>query len=138
MKKVFLWAWVIRMASLLPCAGGAQKPAGRENLKSEVYGHRVTLSWENPDWGETLLSADFELEGVPVTDNEISLETDGWTVKTTNTSDYSCSWFRYPTSDFLGADNYDVLIGNGDLTAPLLLDIMECDDHDMHQDEWLI
>ncbi|MDE5606386.1 MAG: hypothetical protein K2I68_03695, partial [Bacteroidales bacterium] len=106
MKKVFLWIWTILMATLLPCAGRAQKPAGPDNLKAEVYGHRVTLSWENPDWGETLLSTGFELKGVPLTDNETSLETDGWTVKKTNTSDYSCSWFRYPTSDFMGADNY--------------------------------
>lgn len=116
----------------------AQKPAGPDNLKAEVYGHRVTLSWENPDWGETLLSAGFELEGVPLTDNETSLESDGWTVKKTNTSDYSCSWFRYPTSDFMGADNYDMLVGSGLRSAVVFLDIMDGDDHDLHQDEWLI
>lgn len=139
MKKVFLWSLVTLMANLLPCAAAwAQKPAGPDNLKAEVFGHRVTLSWENPDWGETLLSTGFELEGVPVTDNKISLETDGWTVKTTNTSDYSCSWFRYPTSDFIGADNYDVLVGNGQRSAVVFLDIMDGDDHDLHQDEWLI
>ncbi|MDE7090141.1 MAG: choice-of-anchor J domain-containing protein, partial [Bacteroidales bacterium] len=139
MKKVFLWTWVIIMATLLPCAAGwAQKPAGPDNLKSEVFGHRVTLSWENPDWGKTLLSADFELEGVPLTDNVTSLETDGWTVKKTNTSDYSCSWFRYPTSDFMGADNYDVLVGSGERSAVVFFDLMDGDGHDMHQDEWLI
>lgn len=139
MKKVFLWSLVTLMANLLPCVTAwAQKPAGPDNLKSEVYGHRVTLSWENPDWGETLLSTGFELEGVPVTDNKISLETDGWTVKMTNMSDYSCSWFRYPTSDFIGADNYDVLVGNGQRSAVVFLDIMDGDDHDLHQDEWLI
>lgn len=116
----------------------AQKPAGPDNLKAEVFGHRVTLSWEHPDLGETLLSTGFELEGVPLTDNETSLESDGWTVKTTNTSDYSCSWFRYPTSDFMGADDYDMLVGNGERSAVVFLDVMDGDDHDLHQDEWLI
>ncbi len=137
MKKIFLWGFVILLANLLPCAARAQQPAVPANLKADVMGHRVTLNWEHPDLGETLLSTDFELEGVPVTDDEISLDTDGWTVKTTNTSDYSCTWFRYPTSDFMGADNYEILVGNGLRSAVVFFDIVE-DEHDMHQDEWLI
>lgn len=139
MKKVFLWSFVVLMANLLPCVTSwAQKPASPDNLKTEVFGHRVTLSWENPDWGEALISTSFELKDVPLTDNVVSLESDGWTVKKTNTSDYSCSWFRYPTSDFMGADNYDMLVGSGQRSAVVFFDIMEDDDHDLHQDEWLI
>lgn len=115
----------------------AQKPVQPEQLKAEVVGHKVTLSWQNPDLGEVLVTTGFESEGSEQGDR-VPLDVDGWTVKTTNNSDYSCTWFNYPNSDFMGAENYDWLIHSGQRSAVVYLDVMEDGEHDMHQDEWLI
>ncbi len=125
-----------KMTANTPKAGAA-KPAAPKNLEASVYGHRVTLSWANPDMGEVLAQTDFEDETVEQGD-DISLEVNGWTVKSTNTSDYSCTWFNYPTLDFMGANDYEMLIYKGLRSAVVYMDIMEDDEHKMHQDEWLI
>lgn len=138
MKKYFvLWS----LAAFLMMSAGvfcqAQQPAKPEQLKAEVVGHKVELSWQNPNLGEVLVTTGFESEGSEQSDR-VPLDVDGWTVKTTNNSDYSCTWFNYPNSDFTGADNYDWLIHSGQRSAVVYLDVMEDGEHDMHQDEWLI
>lgn len=115
----------------------AQQPAAPEQLKAEVVGHRVELSWQNPDMGEVLAENGFESDEA-LQGDEVSLEVDGWTVKTTNTSDYSCTWFNYPTRDYMGADDFATLIHSGERSAAIFLDVMDDGEHDMHQDEWLI
>lgn len=115
----------------------AQKPATPKNLKADtVIGHQVSLSWENPDAGVELLSTGFE---TLLPTDTVSLEVEGWTVKKHNTSSYSCSWFNYPSTEFIenASENYDILIHHGKRSAAIFPDMME-DGHDLHQDEWLI
>lgn len=101
-----------------------------------MTGHRVTLTWDNQEAGEKILFNTFEKEGAAL-DDEVSLEENGWTVKTTNTSDRTCTWFNYPTAEFLGASDYEKLVFDGQRSAAVFMD-MGGDDNDMHQDEWLI
>ncbi|MDE7149104.1 MAG: choice-of-anchor J domain-containing protein, partial [Bacteroidales bacterium] len=136
-RKILCCLTTLLAMSALSVVVYAQQPAKPEQLKAEVVGHRVELSWKNPDVGAVLAATGFESADAEPGDR-VSLEVDGWTVKTTNNSDYSCTWFNYPTSEFTGADNYDWLIHSGERSAVVYLDVVEDGEHDMHQDEWLI
>lgn len=145
LKVAVFSAWMMLGAAEMTAAnvpglkGGVAtpKPATPKNLEASVYGHKVTLSWANPDMGAVLVQNDFEDETVEQGD-DISLKVNGWTVKTTNTSDYSCTWFNYPTLDFMGANDYEMLIYKGQRSAVIYMDMIDDGEHDMHQDEWLI
>ena len=136
MKKIFLSGWLVLAASVLTVVL-AQQPSVPQNLQADVLGHKVTLRWENPDVDKMLITNDFEMDNVEPGE-QVSLEQDGWTVRTTNTSYYACTWFSYPTAEFMDLDNYEIIIGNGKRSAAIFLDVMEEDGHAKHQDEWLI
>lgn len=126
----------LAFAALLLCGNlPAQKPGAPLNLKVDtIIGHAVSLSWTNPDKGELLFESGFEKANPD--DLSPSFE-QGWTVKSTNTSYYACSWFNFPTKDFLEVEYYEDLIHSGKKSAAVFLDPVE-DEHPMHQDEWLI
>ena len=113
----------------------AQKPDAPLNLKVDtIIGHAVSLSWTNPDKGDVIFESGFEKK----TAGDITPSfDDNWTVKTTNTSYYACTWFNFPTEDFTDSEDYERLIHSGKNSAAVWLD-PEGDDHPMHQDEWLI
>lgn len=114
----------------------AQKPESPKNLKVDtVIGHQVSLGWENPDEGEVLFESGFEKQNA-ADSNDYGFE-QGWTVKSTNTSYYACSWFNYPALDFYGMDDYGTLVRSGKKSAVVWFDPDE-EEHPMHQDEWLI
>lgn len=126
----------LAFAALLLCGNlPAQKPGTPLNLKVDtIIGHAVSLSWTNPDKGDILFESGFEKADVE--DLSPAFE-QNWTVKSTNTSYYACSWFNFPTEDFIVADDYEELIHSGKKSAAVFLDPVE-DEHPMHQDEWLI
>lgn len=138
MKTYRLWNfWGFTVLSVLFSFGtiAAQKPAAPKNLKVDtIIGHEVYLSWTNPDKGSVLFENSFEK--ADPSDLTPSFE-QGWTVKSTNTSYYACSWFNFPTEDFIDAEEAGQLIHSGKKSAAVWLDPTE-DDHPMHQDEWLI
>ena len=68
------------------------EPQTPEGVNAEVFGTRVELSWSNGDAGSPLLECGFE---------EGSFPAEGWSTKVTNNYQYLCSWFSYPSSDFL-------------------------------------
>lgn len=113
----------------------AQKPVAPANLKVDsIIGHQVHLSWANPDTGVILHQMGFET----LSADTISF-TDGWTVKTTNASDYACTWFNFPSPDIMAeGGDYDMMIHSGKRSATVFPDFNESGDHKMHQDEWLI
>lgn len=116
----------------------AQKPQTPADLKVDtIIGHEVTLSWTNPDQGEAVFTSGFERSN-PADSNVIEFE-QGWTVKTTNSSYYACTWFNYPSDDTREWDEYRTLINSGEKSAVLFPDMAsESADYNMHQDEWLI
>lgn len=136
MKRILLSGWMALAASGLT-AVFAQQPPVPQNLTADVLGHNVALRWENPDVGSVLAMNDFEVEDAEQGER-VSLEAEGWTVRTANTSYYACTWFSYPTAEFMEMDNYEILIGSGKRSAAVWLDVMDDGEHDMHQDEWLI
>lgn len=128
------------MSGLVPVSAqqvADAKPVAPRDLAAEVTGHRVILSWTNGGQGEVLVTNNFEKAGAQP-DDEVSLLVDGWTVKTTNTSSPSCTWFNYPNAEWTGASDWAKLIYEGDRSAVVAMDLIEDGEHDMHQDEWLI
>lgn len=125
----------IRMTALLAIVAAGSLtafpvPVAPVNLKAVASGTRVDLAWENGDAGETLLNCDFEGEEFPETD---------WSVRTTNDYNYICSWFHFPSEDFLQTNNYQDYIHAGQKSAMLYFDRYALKgDHDPAQDEWLV
>lgn len=127
---------ILAMAAIIPVKSlVAQKPVSPANLQVDtIIGHQVHLSWSNPDTGAILHQMGFET----LSADTISF-TDGWTIKTTNSSDYACTWFNFPSPEIMreGGD-YSMMIHSGKRSATVFPDMNESGDHDMHQDEWLI
>ena len=101
------------------------------NLKADVTGIRVDLSWSRAVVGQAIQSNGFETSEFPG---------EGWSVKTTNSSDYKCSWFKYPTAEISeNLEGWEELIYNGEATAVVMGDQGSHDGVLPYiQDEWLI
>lgn len=113
-------------------AGNAQEdPAVPANLKAEVNGTKVVLTWGNTDLAQPVLAEDFEAAQFP---------SEGWSRTSTNTSDYRCSWFKYPTDDFTYLDNWRDYMNSGEGSAMVYPDLMapHWDGSPATQNEWLI
>lgn len=112
----------------LASAGVPSAPVG---LTANVEGHRVTLTWNSPDVGDVIAAEDFEGSEFPQ---------GGWRRKIRNTSDYRCTWFKYPTKDFASQGNRDFYIHSGEGSAMVYFDRMapHADGSPARQDEWLI
>ena len=105
-------------------------PQTPEAVNAKVIGTRVDLSCANGDAGETLLQSGFEEEAFPA---------EGWTAKVTNDYQYLCSWFHYPSDDFIKTNNWEEYIHSGDHSAMMYFDMYGmAGDHNPAQDEWLI
>lgn len=107
----------------------AQLPASPVNLQADVEGCKVSLSWQRGGDEGLLTYEGFESETFP---------TEGWETKKLNTTDYRCSWFHYPTDDFIELDNWDYYIYNGEGSAMVYMDMGYHDGIAYNQDEWLI
>lgn len=106
------------------------EPQTPEGVNAEVFGTRVELSWSNGDAGSPLLECGFE---------EGSFPAEGWSTKVTNDYKYFCSWFSYPSSDFLQTNNWEEYIHSGEKSAMMYFDMYGYNgDHNAAQDEWLI
>lgn len=113
-------------ASLAATATADQTaPAG---LQASVEGIKATLSWQRAGQTATLAANDFETALLP----------DGWTQRTTNDTDYRCSWFQYPTADFMQLDHWEQLLYKGDHSAIVYMDMGRHSDKPYTQNEWLI
>ena len=100
------------------------------NLTANVNGCRVELAWDQPEGLQDQDNQGFEAEEFPGGD---------WTVRPTNTSDYRCSWFSYPTADFTQFDNYTEYVHQGQRSAMVYMDMgQHTDGSSANQDEWLI
>lgn len=124
----------IRNLALLAAAAMAGSTADAAetvaDISANVKGTRVDLTWNNPYAGETLLDCGFE---------EAEFPGSGWSAKVTNNYSYMCSWFRFPSEDFIKTNNYRDYIHSGETSAMVYLDINAMKgDHDPKQDEWLI
>lgn len=109
---------------------GQAQNAVPTNLQASVEGDKVTLQWDRAVQGKCIASQDFEGASFPC---------DGWSVKTTNSSDYRCSWFPYPTDDFKELDNWADFIFHGDKSAMVYMDMgSHSDGSAATQDEWLM
>ena len=118
--------WAAGCALTMLC-GTAQ---AQTNLTANVNGCKVELTWDLPEGMQDQDSQGFETEAFPG---------DEWTVRSTNTSDYRCSWFSYPTSDFTQFENYKEYIHQGERSAMVYMDMgKHTDGSSANQDEWLI
>ena len=105
-------------------------PAAPAGIKTVVEGTRVDLSWSNGDAGTPLLECGFEDDAFPP---------QGWSAKVTNSYDYLCSWFHYPSDQFKQTNNWEDYIHTGEKSAMSYIDIYAMKgDHDPAQDEWLM
>lgn len=132
MKQFYKDTIVMAAAAAMTSVWGAAyaEPATPSGLEAGVTGTRVELSWSNGDAGETLLDCGFEEE---------AFAPEGWSARVTNDYAYLCSWFHYPSDDFLQTGNYTDYIHTGEGSAMLYFDIYAMNgDHDAAQDEWLI
>lgn len=133
MKKnvMYFMVWPVLFAALTITALTAQTPLKPENLKADVAGHKVTLSWENPDAAAELHKTGFESE---------NLAADGWTVRTTNGHDAVFTWFSFPTPEMQAemGETYIDYIHGGERSVMLYPDGKKQDNHAARQDEWLI
>lgn len=129
-KSTFLYRFFIAVVCCTPLVAAATTPPPA-NLAAAVDGHKVTLTWDCPDMGDVIADEDFENTEFPK---------EGWERKSTNTSDYRCSWFRYPTQDFASQNNRDFYIHSGKGSAMVYFDQMapHPDGSPAQQDEWLI
>lgn len=112
--------------------GNAQEaPTAPANLKATVNGTKVVLEWDNADIAQPVLTEDFEKGEFP---------TEGWSRVTTNTTDYRCSWFHYPTEDFTYLDNWEDYMHTGERSAMVYPDMMapHWNGDPGTQNEWLI
>lgn len=124
----------MRLAAILAAACPAMTafslPETPVELKTEVTGTRVDLTWANGDAGSTLLECGFEDQQFPPA---------GWSTIVTNNYAYLCSWFHYPSEDFIQTTNYRDYIHNGDSSAMMYFDMYAMKgDHEPAQDEWLM
>ncbi len=118
------------LAIAMPAFTAQGAPASPADLVSKVTGTRVDLKWTNGDAGQTLLDCDFEQEEFPAA---------GWEQKVTNDYAYLCSWFHFPSQDFIQTNNYQDYIHSGEASAMLYFDMYATKgDHESAQDEWLI
>ena len=92
----------------------AQLAASPVILQADVEGCKVSLSWLRGGDEGLLTYEGFESETFP---------TEGWETKKLNTTDYRCSWFHYPTDDFIELDNWDYYIYNGEGSAMVYMDM---------------
>ncbi len=102
------------------------------NLHATADYSKVTLTWENAEKLDTLLSEDFEGSAFP---------SDGWSVKTANTYDPLFTWFHYPTNDIIeNVENYTDWIHSGNASAAIMFDdaAPHDDETSAAQNEWLI
>lgn len=84
----------------------------------------------NGDAGTPLLECGFEDDAFPP---------QGWSAKVTNSYDYLCSWFHYPSDQFKQTNNWEDYIHTGEKSAMSYIDIYAMKgDHDPAQDEWLM
>ena len=99
MKQFYKDTIVMAAAAAMTSVWGAAyaEPATPSGLEAGVTGTRVELSWSNGDAGETLLDCGFEEE---------AFAPEGWSARVTNDYAYLCSWFHYPSDDFLQTGNY--------------------------------
>ena len=107
----------------------AQLPVAPSDLQANVEGCKVSLSWQRGGNEALLAQEDFESETFP---------SQGWELKKYNTTDYRCTWFHYPSDDFMGLDNWEYYIKNGEGSAMVYMDMGYHDDISYNQDEWLI
>lgn len=125
--------FIIGCLAAITCmqSAAADIPAVPTNLNAKVEGHKVSLTWDCPDAGEILSEENFEAETFPQ---------EGWEMKSTNTSDYRCTWFHYPTEDFTYLDSWEFYINSGEGSAMVFYDMMapHYDGSPAQQDEWLI
>lgn len=124
----------MRLAAILAAACPAMTafslPETPVELKTEVTGTRVDLTWANGDAGSTLLECGFEDQEFPPA---------GWSTIVTNNYAYLCSWFQYPTEADTQAANYKDYIHRGEKSALMYFDVYFMQgDHESAQDEWLI
>lgn len=110
---------------LATSAADATVPA---NLQVTLNGSLATLSWQRAGQTAVVAANDFEAAFLP----------EGWTQRTTNATDYRCSWFWYPTDDFKVFDDWTQLLGHGDRSALVYMDMGRHADKSYLQDEWLI
>ena len=107
----------------------AQTPVTPTNLQADIEGCKVSLSWQRGG-GEALITHEgFEGDIFP---------SEGWETKRLNTTDYRCSWFRYPVEDFKELDNWEYYIKNGEGSAMVYMDMGYHDGIAYNQDEWHI
>ena len=107
----------------------AQTPVTPTNLQADIEGCKVSLSWQRGG-GEALITHEgFEGDIFP---------SEGWETKKLNTTDYRCSWFRYPGEDFKELENWEYYIKNGEGSAMVYMDMGYHDGIAYNQDEWLI
>ncbi|MDE7149871.1 MAG: hypothetical protein K2O01_05630, partial [Bacteroidales bacterium] len=133
MRKNFMYFMVLSVlsAAMTIAAVTAQTPLKPENLKADVTGHKVTLSWENPDVAAELHKTGFENE---------NLATDGWTVRTTNDFEPVFTWFSFPTPEMKAemGEAYMDYIHSGDRSVMIYPDGNFGEEHSASQDEWLV
>ncbi len=99
------------------------------DLKAEVIGTKVDLSWSRSVMGQTIQSNDFEA----------AFPGEGWTVKTKNNTDYKCTWFKYPTDEVKeNLEGWEAMIYNGEASAVVMGDNGYHEGKSYIQDEWLI
>ncbi len=113
-----------------PAMSVAQHPANPTNLKADILGTKVDLSWTRSVEGTTILSTGFE---------EAAFPGEGWLHIPTNTTDYKCSWFRYPTDECKeNLSDWQGLIKSGEASAVIMWDSGYHEGAPYIQDEWLI
>ena len=129
--KTFLASCMVACyAFASPFGTVAQNPAYPANLKADVNGTKVDLSWTRSIESKELLSTGFEGTTFPE---------EGWEQQIMNSSDYKCSWFHYPTDEVKqNMANWGFLINSGDASAVVMWDSGYHEDVSYMQDEWLI
>lgn len=122
-------------ASMGASASDAPLPNAPGNLRAEVSGQTVALSWTNSDEGSMLLYNGFE--GDP---NDFPFN--GWSTVVTDVVDPITSWFQFPSAAYEGMDNLDRFINSGQNSAYVSFDpfVPRADDATInaYQNEWLI
>lgn len=120
----------VAIVAMLTGVSGYCAPTQPVGLSADVKGTKVTLAWQNGDLGAELATNGFENDDFP---------SEGWSTKVTNDYNYVCSWFQYPSDEFLNMSNYEDYIHSGKKSAMVYFDrYQNKGDHETAQDEWLI
>lgn len=124
----------LMLLAAAPISASAQtKPDMPVDVKAEVQGLNVSLSWNNAAIGDVIAENGFEDAAFPG---------EGWSIKTTDTANPCFTWFQYPTEKYLVWTNYEQFIYSGEKSAYLNFDLFvprpEGSTSSAHQDEWLI